>query len=76
MVTLWVLYLVMGRVRKYKKIKAVDPFSKRKVARDESKYDLPPDELKSEFQVNLTTRHVMEIWESRKEEEEQGTVLG
>lgn len=33
----------MGRVNKYKKIKAVDPFSKRRSAEDTSKYDLPPD---------------------------------
>ena len=43
----------MGRVRKYKKIKAVDPFSKRKVVRDESKYDLPPDALMSKLDQYL-----------------------
>ena len=43
----------MGRVRKYKKIKAIDPFSKRKVLRDESKYDLPPDASMSKLDQYL-----------------------
>ena len=33
----------MGRVRRYKKYKAVDPFSKRQKAETDTVHDEPPD---------------------------------
>ena len=63
----------MGRVRKYKKIKAVDPFSKRRAVKDDSKYDLPPDES-SEYAFPCLPPQL--TYPREAEEARERTVLG
>lgn len=57
----------MGRVRKYKKYKACDPFSKQKAAVDDSKYDQPPDVW--ENKVKSSKKRKSHDWDNEEERE-------
>jgi hypothetical protein len=55
----------MGRVRRYKKIKAIDPFSKRAKKKDAREHNLPPDML----------NHVAQRQESREKARQAAATL-
>jgi hypothetical protein len=55
----------MGRVRRYKKIKSIDPFAKKKKAEIDTIYDEPPDKPYFIIQADGQTSEI------RKDENEE-----